>query len=108
VFQSPEKILSKTFKNFEPPPRLTISEWADNFRQLSPESSAEVGQWKTNRAEYLRQIMDSINVHQKVVVMSSSQIGCPSTRIIFFLPSILKSRNAESSAKTTLAHWSLV
>lgn len=75
MYQSPEKILSRAFKNFEPPPRLTISEWADNFRQLSPESSAEVGQWRTSRAEYLRQIMDSINSHQKVVVMSSSQIG---------------------------------
>ena len=75
MFQSPEKILRKAFQNFKPLPRLTISEWADNFRQLSPESSAEVGQWRTSRAEYLRQIMDSINSHQKVVVMSSSQIG---------------------------------
>jgi phage terminase large subunit GpA-like protein len=56
---------------------LTVSEWADRYRRLSPESSAEPGQWRTDRAEYLRGIMDAVSdpaVHT-VVVMSSAQVG---------------------------------
>lgn len=62
---------------WKPPPRLTVSQWADTKRQLSREASAEPGQWRTGRAEYQRGIMDAISdpaVHT-VVVMSSSQVG---------------------------------
>jgi phage terminase large subunit GpA-like protein len=61
----------------QPRPRLTISQWADRERKLSPEASSEPGQWHTARAEYLREIMDAIGdprVHT-VVVMSSAQVG---------------------------------
>jgi phage terminase large subunit GpA-like protein len=62
---------------FAPPPRLTVSEWADAHRKLSPESSAEPGQWVTARAEYQRGIMDAVNdpTVETVVVMSSAQVG---------------------------------
>jgi len=69
------------FKNLvsilEPPPLLTVSKWADNYRKLSPESSAEPGQWKTSRAEYQREIMDSLSNKETevIVVMSSAQVG---------------------------------
>ena len=61
----------------KPPPKLTVSQWADAERRLSPESSAEVGKWHTDRAEYLRGIMDALNDPsiRQVVVMSSSQVG---------------------------------
>lgn len=60
-----------------PPPDLTVSQWADNFRKLSPESSAEPGQWHTDRAPYQRAIMDAVNdpTVEQVVVMSSAQVG---------------------------------
>jgi phage terminase large subunit GpA-like protein len=60
-----------------PPPRLTVSEWADNHRRLSPESSAEPGQFRTSRAEYQRGIMDAVTepAVERVVVMSSAQVG---------------------------------
>jgi phage terminase large subunit GpA-like protein len=60
-----------------PPPDLTVSEWADSFRKLSSEGSAEPGQWRTDRAPYQRGIMDSINDPdvEKVVIMSSAQVG---------------------------------
>jgi phage terminase large subunit GpA-like protein len=56
---------------------LTVSEWADKNRKLSSENSAEPGQWKTERAPYQREIMDAVNDPEieKVVVMSSSQVG---------------------------------
>ncbi len=64
-------------KAVAPPPKLTISEWADKFRKLSPETSAEPGQWRTERAPYQRDIMDCITDPkvEKVVIMSSSQVG---------------------------------
>jgi phage terminase large subunit GpA-like protein len=62
---------------FQPRPKLTISQWADAHRKLSPEASSEPGQWHTDRAEYLRGVMDAIgdpHVHT-VAVMTSSQVG---------------------------------
>lgn len=60
-----------------PPPKWTVSQWADNVRQLSSEASAEPGQWDTSRAEYQREIMDAFNDPEveDVVVMSSAQVG---------------------------------
>lgn len=60
-----------------PPPDLTISEWADFNRRLSAESSAEPGQWRTDRVPYLREIMEAISdpLIETVVIMSSSQVG---------------------------------
>jgi phage terminase large subunit GpA-like protein len=61
----------------KPPPKLTVSEWADQFRQLSSESSAEAGKWSTSRAEYQRGMMDAIsdpNV-ESIVLMTAAQIG---------------------------------
>ncbi len=62
---------------FAPPPNLTVSQWADRERRLSPEASAEPGRWDTSRAEYQRGIMDAFSeasIHT-VVVMSSAQVG---------------------------------
>ena len=61
----------------KPPPRLTLSEWADMYRMLSAENSAEPGHWHTDKAPYQREIMDAIgDPHiRKVVIMSAAQIG---------------------------------
>ena len=60
-----------------PPPRLTVSEWAEAERRLSPEASAEAGWWNTDRAAYQRGIMDCINdpAIENIVIMSAAQIG---------------------------------
>ena len=64
-------------KAVSPPPVLTVSQWADCYRRLSPESAAEPGQWNTDRAPYQREIMDSVNdpLVEEIVVMSSAQVG---------------------------------
>lgn len=56
---------------------MTISEWADKYRKLSRETSAEPGRWRTSRAPYQKEIMDALNDYrvEKVIVMSSSQVG---------------------------------
>lgn len=61
----------------QPPPKLYISDWADRYRKLSKESSAEPGQWHTSRAEFQRRIMNCINdaAVQDVAIMSSAQVG---------------------------------
>ena len=64
-------------KSFATPPQMTVSEWADRYRKLSKESSAEAGQWKTSRAEYQREMMNAISDDdvETVVFMTSSQVG---------------------------------
>jgi len=61
----------------KPPPRLTVSQWADTHRQLSSESSAEAGKWSTSRAEYQRGMMDAVSDPdiETVVLMTAAQIG---------------------------------
>jgi phage terminase large subunit GpA-like protein len=60
-----------------PPPTLTVSQWADEYRYLSPVASAEPGKWSTARAEYQREIMDAIcdPAVERVIGMLSSQVG---------------------------------
>jgi len=62
---------------FLPRPRLTLSEWADQFRVLSRKASAEPGRWITARAPYQRGIMDAISdpLVERVVFMKSAQVG---------------------------------
>ena len=64
-------------KLLKPPPKLTLSEWSDIYRMITSESSAEAGRWQTSRAPYQKEIMDAVSNPEveKVVVMSSSQVG---------------------------------
>ncbi|SHJ74667.1 Phage terminase, large subunit GpA [Tepidibacter formicigenes DSM 15518] len=70
-------LFARIFSVLKPPPNMTISQWADEYRRLSSESSAEPGKWKTTKAPYQREIMDAISdiKVQKVVVMSAAQLG---------------------------------
>jgi phage terminase large subunit GpA-like protein len=58
-----------------PPPRLTLSEWADTYFRLSAESSAQSGQWTC--LPYQRAIMDAITDPEvrQISLMKSSRIG---------------------------------
>ncbi len=60
-----------------PPPDLTVSQWADQFRRIPPEASAEPGVWRTSRAEYQREIMDAISdpLVERVIVMTAAQVA---------------------------------
>jgi len=60
-----------------PPPDLTITEWADNFRRIPPEASSEPGIWKTDRAPYQREMMNAISDdrYERIVMMTAAQIG---------------------------------
>lgn len=60
------------------PPRVTVSEWADQNRILTQTESAEPGPWRTSRVPYMREIMDSLSAHslvQRVVFIKSTQVA---------------------------------
>lgn len=61
----------------KPPPKLTVSQWADTSRRLSAQSSSEPGQWNTARAEYQRGILDAFSEDETegIVAMLASQLG---------------------------------
>ena len=71
------ELFAEVLGKLRPPPPLTVSQWADKYRVLSAESSAEPGRWHTEKAPYQRAIMDAIgDPHvRSVVVMSAAQIG---------------------------------
>jgi phage terminase large subunit GpA-like protein len=61
-----------------PDPELTITEWADRHRVLSPESSAEPGQWKTDRVPHAREIMDVLSPKdptQEITFVAGTQVA---------------------------------
>jgi phage terminase large subunit GpA-like protein len=71
--------LSKAWRGgLLPDPALTVSEWADKHRLLSPRASAEPGRYRTDRTPYIRDIVDALSpMHpaRRVVVMKSAQVG---------------------------------
>lgn len=72
-----KKTISRAVANFRPPEQLTVTEWADKYRKLSGENSAEPGRWKTSRTPYLEEIMNAFTdpkVH-RIAVSASSQVG---------------------------------
>jgi phage terminase large subunit GpA-like protein len=74
---SPGGPLATAVALFKSPPKLTVSQWADRERRLSSESSAEPGQWRTDRAPFQRAIMDAVAdpTIREIVVMKSAQVG---------------------------------
>jgi phage terminase large subunit GpA-like protein len=66
---------SSEWHALRPPPKLTLSEWADAHFRLSAESAAEPGRWRT--LPYQRGILDAITdpAVERVSVMKSARIG---------------------------------
>lgn len=71
------KAIGPAIKNFKPPEELTVAEWADKHRRLSPENSAEAGPWRTSRTPYLREPMEAFTDPkvQRIVMVAASQVG---------------------------------
>ena len=67
-------VLRKTLK---PRPRLTGSEWSDNYRFIAAGTSPEPGLWRTIRVPYLKEPLDMATDHgvEKVVIMAASQVA---------------------------------
>lgn len=75
VAQKTRDLFARANRQWEPKRRLTVSQWADENRVLTTDSSSEPGPWRTARAEYQREIMDSIETWEEIVIMASAQVG---------------------------------
>lgn len=66
----------RTLSALKPIKRVSVSAWADKYRQL-PADSAEPGQWRTARVEYMRAVMDAFTENEvhRVVVKCCAQAG---------------------------------
>lgn len=76
-YQRALRLFKRLMGAFAVPEPMTVSQWADKYRVISPEAAAEVGRWRTDRAPYQREIMDAVSdPHvEMVVIMSSAQVG---------------------------------
>ena len=72
-----QNVLNQVRRLWKPPSDLKISEWADEYRYLSPESSAISGKYRSDYAPYQKEIMDVFNDPkiEKIVWMKSAQVG---------------------------------
>lgn len=71
------EIARRVLSTLAPPPKYTVSEWADARRRLSAEASALPGRWRTKVVEFMREPMDCIGdprVH-RVVIMAAAQVA---------------------------------
>lgn len=62
----------------QPRESLTVDSWADRYRILAGETSAEPGPWRTDRTPYLRQIMRDLSddsPYEEVVLQFGTQLG---------------------------------
>jgi phage terminase large subunit GpA-like protein len=62
-------------RHCRPLPRLSMSQWAEKYRVLSPEATANHGPWLNAMVPYLPTIMDVVSdrTTQEIVVVSPSQ-----------------------------------
>ena len=61
----------------EPPPDLTVSEWAELHRMLPDASASRGGKWRNETAPYLKGVMDATQEPgvTKIALMKSAQSG---------------------------------
>ncbi len=74
---SADEIMRRAIRSLKPPPKMTVSEWSDEHRYLSQESSASPGRFKTEIVEYMREPMDMVGQPgvRRVTLMTSAQVG---------------------------------
>ena len=84
------RALRKNIASFALADDLTVSQWADKYRRLSPESSAETGPWRTKKTPYLKEVMDAWTNPKirHIVMVAASQVGkseCMNNIILYFI-----------------------
>ena len=72
-----ELLFRDVARQVAPPPDITVSEWAERYRYLSPESCPEPGKWHNNRVPYAVEIMEAFSdpAVEMVVVKCSAQVA---------------------------------
>jgi len=85
-----ETIYAECQSFWSPPADITGTEWANKYRVLSPEATAEHGKMRTARAPYQEEILDCATdpTVREIVIYGSSQIGkteIPLTIVGYFM-----------------------
>lgn len=70
-------LAAEALAKLAPPPKFTVSQWADDRRYLSSEASAIPGRWRTSMVEYMREPMDCLGDPRvtRVVIQAAAQIA---------------------------------
>jgi phage terminase large subunit GpA-like protein len=69
---------------YRPRPILTLSEWADKYAYIPPETSPFPGKFQTSAAEFQRGYMDAITdpANETIVLMLGAQVGKTQSAIL--------------------------
>ncbi len=72
-----EQLARRLFALYAPPEDLSVPEWAEKYRVLSRENSAEAGPWRNRRTPYLVEPMQAFTdpAVRHITVVASSQVG---------------------------------
>lgn len=76
------RLLDQLLSLIAPPPKITVSEWADQYRQVSRETSPEPGAWVTDKVPYARAVMDAVSDPDVPAVVLEWAIQLAKTEII--------------------------
>lgn len=117
--QKTERLLLSVRKGWTPPPRISVPQWADDYRKLAKEAGSTSGKWETSTVEVARGPMlaaTESGVHI-ITVMCCTQLM--KTALLENLLGILhtlihvqfcfcsrKKKLQSSSQKNVLALWS--
>lgn len=68
-------VFQRIIRGLEPPPTMSVSEWADTFREIPSDYGADPGKWVSK--DYQIPIMDAFTAKgvNKVVAMLGAQLG---------------------------------
>ena len=61
--------------SIRPPEDLTVVEWAEKYRRLSSEGSAETGPWRCDRTPYLREPLEAFTDPKVCLLYTSARTG---------------------------------
>lgn len=87
-FADIDSVIARAMGAWRPPPRLSLSEWAERHFVLSAETAAEPGRWRS--LPYQVEILNSITdpTVTQVSVMKSARVGyslCMSASIAYYM-----------------------
>ena len=75
-FSAPDYII-RALKALTPPEDITVSEWAEKYRQLDAKTTARPGPWRNSSTPYLRGLMDEFNNYEteEIIFVKPTQVG---------------------------------
>lgn len=75
-FTAPDYII-RAMSALIPPENITVSEWAEKYRQLDAKTTARPGPWRNSSTPYLKGLMDEFNNYEteEIVFVKPTQVG---------------------------------